>query len=377
MGAAPLKILYVIDYGTGVGGAERFALALATNLPRDRFEPWFCFTRVLLDGPRRELHEANISYWHLGRQAKWDAYRLAGLMRLLRSQQFDVLHTHKFGSNLWGTLMGAAARVPIRIAHEHTWAYEGDPVRAFLDGRVIGRLVTRFVAVSPADAERMVAYERVPADKVVVIPTAYIASPVAPHGDIRAELGIRPDAPMVATAAWLRPQKAIEVLLEAHARVLSRVPDAQLVIAGDGGRRKLLESRARELGLDGHVHFLGIRRDIDAIVAAADVGALSSDYEGMPLFTFECMANRTPLVATAVGGLPSVIDNGSTGILVPPRNPAALSDALTSLLIDPAKRREIADAAAGRLEAFRIETITHRFATMYEDLAKQARRQPS
>jgi glycosyltransferase involved in cell wall biosynthesis len=291
----------------------------------------------------------------------------------MREQRFDVVHTHKFGSNFWGMLIGRAARVPVLIAHEHTWSYRGNPLRAFLDGHVIGRLATRFVAVSPADAERMVSYEGVRRDKVVMIPNAYVPSVGAPHVDLRGELGIGPSVPIIATAAVFRPQKALHVLLEAHALVLERIPDAQLVIAGDGELRGELERRARELGLVGQVHFLGRRQDVEAILQAADVAALSSDFEGTPLFMLECMANRTPLVATAVGGLPSVIESGSSGILVPPRNPAALAEALGSLLLDPARRKQIADAAIRRLGPFQIDVVAERFAALYEALIEEAR----
>ncbi len=374
MTTAPrLRVLFVIDYGSESGGAERFALGLASHLPRERFEPSFCFTREVADGPVRELRAHGIAYRCLGRRAKWDVHRLSGLARLLREHRFDIMHTHKFGSNVWGTLIGRAARVPVLGAHEHTWSYQGGALRARLDGMVVGRLATRFVAVSPADAERMVAYERVPANKVVVLPTAYVPRPGRSGADIRAELGLPAATPVIATAAVLRPQKAIEVLLEAHAQLLRRIPEAHVVIAGDGIERPHLERRANEFQLNGRVHFLGTRNDVDAIIGSADIGAMSSDFEGMPVFAFECMANHTPLVATAVGGLPSVVDSGSTGILVAPRDPAALADALSSLLLDPGRRTAMAAAASGRLAPFLIDAVARRFADLYEDLIAGAR----
>ncbi len=365
-----LRVLFLIDTLVDAGGAERFAVGLALHLPRDRIEPSFCYTRIAGNGPLQALGAAGISCTGLDRKAKWDVHRFWGLWRLLRKNRFDVLHSHKFGSNFWGTLIGRAARVPVVIAHEHTWAYQGNRVRAWLDGNVIGRLATRFVAVSPADAERMVSYEGVAPEKVVVLPTGYIPRPGSAT-EFRQELRLGPATPMVVTAVVLRPQKATEVLLAAHALVLAHIPDAQLVIAGEGDRRPFLEQRARELQLDGHVHFVGRRADVEAIVAAADVGVLSSDFEGLPLFTFECMANHTPLVATSVGGLPTVVDDGRTGMLVPPRDPRALSEAIVGLLRDPARREAIADAAWKRLEPFRIEAVAARFAELYEQLAAE------
>ncbi|HWE14260.1 MAG TPA: glycosyltransferase [Solirubrobacteraceae bacterium] len=377
-----VRVLFLIDWLGEQGGAERFTLGLATNLPRDRIEPWVCLTHGASDGELETLHAANVPVVVLGRRSRWESHRLLGLLRLLRHEQFDVLHTHMFGSNLFGSVAGRLTRVPVLLAHEHTWSYEGRPVRAWLDGRVIGRLVTRFIAVSRADAERMVSYERVPAERVLVMPTAYVPGPTA-DGDIRAELGLDDTTPLVATAAVLRPQKAIDVLLEAFASVLQRVPAAHLVIAGEGvlrsdftrdPMRQVLENRAHQLGIGQHVHFLGIRRDVDAILRRADAAALSSDFEGTPLFIFECMANHTPLVATAVGGVPDVIEDGVSGILVPPRAPEALADALSELLGDESRRSELTAAASERLTRFRIDSVASEFASLYEQLVSQAGR---
>jgi glycosyltransferase involved in cell wall biosynthesis len=150
------------------------------------------------------------------------------------------------------------------------------------------------------------------------------------------------------------------------------MPDVHLAIAGDGPIRAEIESRARELSLDGRVHFLGHRDDVDAILRSLDVAALSSDFEGSPLFVLECMANGTPIVATAVGGIPQMIFDGETGVLVPPRDPEALAGAIGHLLVDPERRAKLAAAAANRLSDFRIDVVARRFADLYETLAAEA-----
>jgi hypothetical protein len=137
------RILFVIDYAASTGGAERLVVGLATHLPQDRFEPWICATRSAEPATARALAESGVRLVTLGRSAKWDIHRLGGLVRILRQHRFDVLHAHKFGSNLWGTLIGSACRVPALVAHEHSWSYEGDAARAWLDGNVIGRLANR------------------------------------------------------------------------------------------------------------------------------------------------------------------------------------------------------------------------------------------
>jgi glycosyltransferase involved in cell wall biosynthesis len=362
------RILYMIDFATATGGAERFAVGLAAHLPQDRFEPWVCATRSSDVVASRTLADAGVRLVTLGRRAKWDVHRLGGLVSLLRGRRFDILHTHKFGSNIWGMTIGSACRVPTLVAHEHSWSYEGNPPRAWLDGNVIGRLATRFVAVSRADGERMVSREGVDPDKVVVMPNGYIPSPPSANRDIRGELGLPGDALVVAIAAVLRPEKRIDLLLEAHRQVCEEVPRTHLVIAGDGECRPDLERRTHALGLDGTVHFLGARTDVDNLLRAADVGALSSDREGSPLLVFECMANGTPLVATRVGGVPDVVEPNRTGILVPRRDPGAMARGLIGLLIDPPRRAAMAAAARAALGRYTIDAVAGRFADLYDTL---------
>ncbi|MGB9185684.1 MAG: glycosyltransferase [Solirubrobacteraceae bacterium] len=362
------RVLYLIDYASSTGGAERFAVGLATHLPQDRFEPWLCATRSCDEISARALDAAGVRHLTLGRQAKWDIHRLGGLASLLRRERFDILHTHKFASNVWGTAIGSACRVPVMVAHEHSWGYEGEPGRAWLDGQMVGRLATRFVAVSSADGERMVSHEHVDPGKVVVIPNGYIPSPVATDTDVRAELGLDSQALIIGIAAVLRPEKRIDLLLAAHVKVREQVPRAHLVIAGDGECRHALETQAHALGIEDAVHFLGARSDVDSVLRAADVGALSSDREGSPLLVFECMANNAPMVATAVGGVPDVLEHERTGLLVPRRDPAALASGLIRLLTEPERRLAMATAGRDALHRYTIDVIAGRFGSLYDSL---------
>ncbi|HZU60551.1 MAG TPA: glycosyltransferase, partial [Solirubrobacteraceae bacterium] len=209
--------------------------------------------------------------------------------------------------------------------------------------------------------------------KVQVMPgTAYLPREVASGGDIRRELGLAPDTPLVAVAAVLRPQKALDVLLAAQARVVERLPTAHLVLAGDGECRAELEGLAQELRLDGHVHFLGNRTDVDGILRAADVAALSSDFEGSPMFVAECLANGTPVVSTAVGGIPDMLEGGLSGVLVAPRDSTALAEALIRLLEDPEERARLAAEGTRRLADFSVEAVSARYGELYERLARAA-----
>jgi glycosyltransferase involved in cell wall biosynthesis len=355
------------------GGAERFAIGLAAALPAQRFDVWVCTTRVARGPLIAALGDAGVRHLHLGRRpGRLDPLAFRPLARTLRRERIDVLHAHMFGSNVWGTLIGRVCRVPVVVANETTWSYEGQPLRRALDGQLIGRFADAFVAVSEADRARMVGVEGVPSTKTVVIPTAYLPRPraTAATGDLRAELGIGPEDPVIGTIAILRPQKALHVLVDAFAQVVRALPRAHLVIAGPspGPVRGELEAQARAAGLQDRVHLLGQRDDVDEVWRAFDVGAMSSDFEGTPLAAIECLTCGVPLVATAVGGLPDIIEHDRTGVLVAPGDPAALATALERLLRDPDRRARLGAAGREHAQAFTIERIAARFAQLYRRL---------
>jgi glycosyltransferase involved in cell wall biosynthesis len=354
------------------GGAERAMVALATHLPRDRFEVTVVTTRAA-SGPLVDtIHAHGLRHVSLDRRGRFDLAPFRHLIALLRAERVDVLHAHMFGSNLWGTVIGRLTGVPVVIAHEHTWSYEGQRVRRFLDGHVIGRLADAFVAVSERDRERMTTLERVPADKIVVLPNPYIHRPREESGDVREALGIPSAAPLVATVAVLRPQKALDVLLDAFAQVSAEIPEAMLAIGGDGECRAALEQQARDLGIADSVRFLGWWEDVGGLLEATDVAAMSSDYEGAPLFAIECMAHSAPLVSTDVGNIADLLGDGSGVVVVPPRDPSALAQSLVMLLRDPARRAAQAQAAAARLARFEIDNVTREFVALYDRLLERA-----
>ncbi len=373
-GGRRLRVLMLVNrLRFGGGGAERFLVGLATHLPRDRFEVVVCTTRTS-EGPLMDaLRAQGVELIELDRERTLDPRAFVRLGRTLRSRGIDVLHAHMHGSNLWGTVIGRLARVPVVIAHEHTWDYQGQPVRKFLDGHLIGRLADVFVAVSQRDADRMAELEGVPREKLRVIPNAYVPRPSDTSRDLRAELGIPASAPVVGTAAVHRPQKALEVLLEAFADLRERLPDAHLLLGGDGPRRAALERRAAELELGDRVHFLGYWQDMGTLMRATDVAAMSSDFEGTPLFAIECMTHGVPLVSTRVGGIHEVLEDGRSVLLVPPRDPTALAEALEVLLRDPERRSAQAAAAAEVAPRFGIAAVAHEFGELYDAMLTTAR----
>jgi glycosyltransferase involved in cell wall biosynthesis len=374
--AQRLRVLMLIDKMRRGGGAERTMVGLANHLPRDRFDVMIATTRPSVGTLASAVRAGDIPYFELDRRHRFDFSPFRKLVTLLREERIDVLHAHMFGSNLWGTIFGRIAGVPVVIAHEHSWSYEGEPLRRFLDGHLIGRLADAFVAVSEHDRRRMIELEGVARRKVVVLPNPYIPRSSGKAIDIRARLGIPPAAPVIATIAVLRTEKALDVLVDAFAELSGRVPEARLVIAGEGPTRPGLEAQARRLGVAGRIHFLGWCEDVPGVLDAVDVAALCSDREGAPLFAIECMAHRVPLVCTDVGNVGDVLRDGEGVTLVPRQDPSALAAALEALIRDPERRNAQAEAAAERFRGFHVEEVAEEFGALYERLtaARSARR---
>ncbi len=372
-------MLILIDRLAMAGGAERFARELALHLDPDRFERVVCMTRWserVLERPAavsafEALRESGVELLGMRR----DSWRALGawrpLITVLRNRPIDILHTHMFGSNIWGSVVGTLARTPVIVAHEQTWSYEGQPLRRFLDGNVISRRSDAFICVSKEDRRRMIEIEGVDPAKIVLVPNAISAAAHddAAGGDVRAELGLEPDDPVVGTVCVLRPQKALDVLLRAAQLLRAEFPRLRLVIAGDGPERERLKAMTAELGLDGSVDFLGLRNDVPALLSAFDIAVSSSDFEGTPLAVMEYMAAAKPIVATRVGGVPELIDHGVHGLLVEPRDPAALAASIGQLLRDRDYGETLAARARERQrKEFDIEAAVRRIERLYEDL---------
>lgn len=371
-----MRVVTLIDRLTAAGGGERLAAEITVRLDPSRFDRTLCVTRVdsSSSGLRARIEGAGVRILELERRGRLDLAAWRPLLRLLRSGQVDVLHAHMFGSNVWGMLLGWLARVPVRVAHEHTWAYEGQPVRRFLDREVVARFSDAFIAVSRADQRRMIEFEGVKPEDIVFVQNGI--SPVAPRGhDIRAELGISKHAPVVGAVGTLRAQKAIDVLIAAVAALKRSHPDVRALIVGSGDT-DALELEARRLGVGDSVLFLGRRDDVPDILMGLDVVLSSSDYEGSPLALMEAMEAARPIAATAVGGVPDMIEEGVHGLLVPARDPEALAAAADRLLRDRAWARAMGERARERRRReFDLDVMVRTLESLYDSIA--ARKRPS
>lgn len=362
-----------------LGGAELFASRLAARLDPARFEPFFCVTRPS-QFDVAELEAAGVRLLYLDRRSRIDVWRWAPLVSLLRRERIDVLHAHKFGSNVWAALLAPLAGTPVLVAHEHTWSYEGQPLRRFLDRRLVAPAADVVVTVSREDRRRMIEIERVDPTKVTFVPSGVVAPLPTGRRDVRSELGIGAETPLVGAVCGLRPQKALDVLMRAAAVARRQVPDVRFAVVGEGSERSRLERLAAELSLGESFALLGEwpADEVPDFVASVDVGVSSSDFEGTPLAVMEYMAAGKPVVATAVGGLGDLIDDGEHGVLVPPRDPEALAGRIVELLNDPGHAQALGERARERQRReFDFDVTVRRLEDLYVSLVEAARANPS
>ncbi|MGZ4349648.1 MAG: glycosyltransferase family 4 protein [Solirubrobacteraceae bacterium] len=357
----------------GRGGAEAIAEELCVQADPARFHRSLCVTRPTAHVPGAEaslarLRDAGVEVAFLERRHRFDLGPLGRLASLLRRRPVDVIHAHKFGSNVWAALLGGAVGVPVVIAHEHTWSFEGHRARRLADRHVVARFSDAVIAVSEADRRRMVAEVGMPAHRVVLIPNGIAGAPTGDGAAVARELGLTPGAPVLVQTATLRPQKAVEVMIAATAIVRRAHPGVRLLVAGAGDIARF-EAVAAAEGVADAVSLLGPRGDVADLLAAASVGVLSSDFEGMPLAVLEYMAAGLPVVATDVGGLPEIVRDGETGFLTAPRDPAALAERIGRLLSDPGLAREMGGRGRRRQrELFSREAMVGAVSVLYERL---------
>src|ERR687897_562342 len=317
--ASRIRVLTLVDVIGLSGGAEKLTREIIMRLDRERFERTLCVSRWSPGNQRDpavaavldELDRAGVRFLGLQRRSTVNVAAWWPLLARLRREQVDILHAHKFGSNVWATILGPLVRTPVVIAHEHTWSFDGQPVRRFLDRNLIARRADAFLTVSREDRRRMIEIERIDPAKLIFVPNG-IPPPPPPSGqDVRTELGIGPQVPVVGTVCTLRPEKAL------------------------------------------------------------DVAVCSSNFEGTPLSILEYMEAGLPVVATRVGGVPDLIESGEHGLLVEPGDPGALANALAELLGDQPRGAEMGRRGRERRRReFDIEVTVGHVERIYEALVR-------
>jgi glycosyltransferase involved in cell wall biosynthesis len=301
---------------------------------------------------------------------------LIGRARLLGRLAPDVLHVNDPQPKT--LLAGRLAGVGLSVTTYHTPSLN---IQYNRTGRIFWRAGARwprshFVVLSAQNRKQLAARTRIPLERIHVVPLGIGEQRfqgIPGRSEARRALDLPPDAFVAICAGRLEPQKAHEVLLEAYARALPALPQPSvLLIAGSGSRMEELQTMAREMELSDSVRFLGYVRSMPETIRAADVNVLSSDFEGLPAVILEAMALGVPTVSTSVDGMRDLIVPGE-GLLVPPRDPAALASALAAVAQDPAGARAMGEAARRKFAESHTEVaMVTQMRALYERLLDPA-----
>jgi glycosyltransferase involved in cell wall biosynthesis len=352
-----------------IGGAEQVAANLTKHLQRRVFDVTACYLKEngivgqqMLDAG---VDLVPIPGWHAGRDY-WTAFKLR---KLVRQRRIQLLHSH----DLHGFMDAAFCRLTVPgLRHVHTFHfgnYPHIPPRYARIERLLWRVPDALIAVGHEQAATIRRLHHIPAERMHVIWNGADAPVPDLAPEVIAQLP-RDGTPVIGSISTLIPQKGLPDLLQAAALLRQRGKRFLMIVAGEGKLRRELEAQALSLGLQDHVRFLGwVNAASRRALPACDIFVQSSHWEAMSVVVLEAMAGAKPMVITAVGENARVVVNEQSGLVVPPRSPAALADGLARLLDDMELRNKLGTAAQQRFgELFTVQQMVHNYERLYAQL---------
>ena len=345
-----IKVCLVIDRLELAGGPRYFAM-LARMLDKSKFQI------TIASDPSSPLWnsfvEEGLSLAPISFPGSFCPMTMLQLRRLFHDKNFDIVHSMGLRADFYTNIAARLCRPrPIIVSTIAMMAhgYDVPPWRRRAYELVEGwttRKTDLLITDSEYTRQGLFRGHTLPEAGVqtIRIGTSLTSKPEAADGDmIRRELSIS-SGPLVASLGRLVEQKGHDVFLDAFALLREKVPSAQAVVVGDGPLKVILENMATRPDMGGKAHVFPSRNDLVNILAAANIVVIASRSESMPLLLYDAMAMARPIVATAVGGIPEVLEDGVTGILVPPESPHDLAMAMERLLSNPAMAMTLAEQA--------------------------------
>ncbi len=373
-GGNRIRVVEVLATGTN-GGAQEHLYSLVTRLDPARYD--VSIVALSAGSAVRKLERAGFEVLVIDEPD--EAIAVGALAAHLSEVRADVIHNHMFRSETIGT---RAAMALAEIGHRRPYVVStihSSRIRSAEDRQHLRDLtphMDQLIAVSKAIEHKLVDEERIQAPVRLIYNGVDLSryDHQEPCCTLPEEYGMEPGSQIVGVVARLEPEKGHPTLLEAWPLVLRACPNAYLLIVGEGSRRDALEAQVRELRIAHRVVFTGRRDDIPAVTAALDVAVLPSYREAQGLTILEAMALSRPVVASNVGGIPEMITDGVTGLLVPPHDAEALAAAIARLLADHPYADTLARAGHDLVhDRFCIELMVAAVQTIYDEGARSVR----
>jgi len=309
----------------------------------------------------------------------WDFRGLTRLAAFLAKSPYSIVHTHTSKPGIFGTLAARRAGIPGVIHTVHLFPFHEETGKVVTAAyvaaqRLAARWCDRIVTVSDYQRDWALRQGIGRPEQIVSIPNGVSVERARPAGSkeqIRAEVGIG-DAFMVLSTGRLAEQKGLEYLIRAAASVRSELPGIKIVLAGAGPLERKLAKLVSDLGLGDTVLLLGFRADVGSLLAACDLVVLPSLWEGLSISLLEAMAAGKPVVTTTLGSNREVTADGKTAVLVPPKDPASLADAIRALALDPAQLEELGRRGLEmQRERYTMRRMVDAYSEEYEQLLSQ------
>lgn len=369
-----LNILYLIP-SLEVGGAEQVVINLAKRLDRNRFKPIVC----CLDkkgGLAYKLEDEGVEVITLDKKGAFDIGIISKIVKVMKKYKIDIIHTHLWGANFWGRLAARIANVKVIIATEHNvdtwknWFY-------FMCDKWLSRKTGKIIAVSNSVKEFYVS-KGISQQRIEVVYNGIEIEKSQSHAlsgtskvtrpQMKQEFGIENGEIVLAIIGRLVPQKGHQYFIQALKDISAKHKVKGLII-GSGPEEEKLKKYSRDLGLDGGLVFTGLRKNIPELLGIIDVLVMPSLREGLPITLLEAMSSGVPVVATKVGGVPEVVIDGQTGILVEPNNHNELKQAIIGVIENPDLKNTIGINARKHVEdKFSIKNMINKTQNLYENL---------
>ena len=368
-----INVLYVI-WSLGLGGAEQVVINLAKGLDRNRFQPFICCLND--EGQFAEsVKSAGIKVFTLNKNRGIDFSVVSKLVRIIRENNIQIVHTHLWGANFWGRIAANVAKVPV-VVTEHNLDVWKSPLHFMID-RFLFRKTDCFIAVSETVGEFYSKKLGVSTEKIKVVYngidiTRFQASSLKPQ-EIKKEFGIKEDEKVIAVIGRLVPQKGISFFLEAFRRLLDEGQKIKALIVWDGPLKESLKSQVSSSKLEEKIIFTGLRKDVQDILSITDILVLPSTREGLPIILLEAMAAGAIVVASKVGGTPELVEDETNGFLFEPGDVEDLKKKLTQILMKEGRAMDEIRKNAKRTleERFSIIKMIDETRKIYENCIRE------
>ena len=369
-----IKVLHLIASPV-LGGAETVLLTLARNSTKHKVEVKlgiFIDKRVGKNPLWEAARHYNLSCEPISFKNPYDFRQLIDLFKIVSGFRPHIIHSHGYKSNWLGFIIAKFFGIKV-MSTLHGWV-GGNSMKTNIIEKIDRRLFMHFdKIITVSDQLRAFLNSHGISNCKMVsirnVPPALNATKCANKFSTRSNFGIPLNCKLVGFVGRLESVKGCKILIEAANHAKEQVNDIHYIIVGDGSERSDLEIQVRLLGLENYFHFCGFQSDVAEIYISLDLYVLSSINEGIPITLLEAMANEVPVVATAVGGVPEVIQDGVTGILVRPNDPKALAEAIVYSLINTQETRKRIQRATDHIRAeYNIENWMERIEDTYAKL---------